>query len=208
MFMPRHILFQDWIEDFTFGLLYVISRFSTRIFYRCVPGFATDGPCGVWCRGFTTCLLYVDPYFRNLVWDDSGFVNSCITRKPVHYTCGPAVAGQRRSGIGLRRSESGRSGIGSGALRHARMGIKIKSNDNKTTLVALLTSLLFGGGICASGKFALANISTLSTSAEGQELSWCLLCRRWWHRRLSKWQPPMPRLAAGWHRRDSLSSRA
>ena len=80
--------------------------------------------------------------------------NSCITRKPVHYTCGPAVAGQCRSGIGPRRSASDRSGIGSGALRHARMGIKNKSNDNKTTPVALLTSLLVGG-ICASGNFAL-----------------------------------------------------
>ena len=124
------------------------------------------------------------------------------------YTCGPAVAGLCRSGIGPRRSASDRSGIGSGALRHARMGIKNKSNDNKTTLVALLTYLLLGGSICACGKFALANISTRSTSAEGRELSWCRLCRRWWHRRLSKWQPPMPRVAAGWHRGDSLSSSA
>ena len=124
------------------------------------------------------------------------------------YTCGPAVAGLCRSGIGPRRSASDRSGIGSGALRHARMGIKNKSNDNKTTLVALLTYLLFGGSICACGKFALANISTRSTSAEGRELSWCRLGRRWWHRRLSKWQPPMPRVAAGWHRGDSLSSSA
>ena len=114
---------------------------------------------------------------------------------------GPAVAGQYRSGIGPRRS-----GIGSGALRHARIGIKNKSNDDKTTLVAFLTFLLLGGGISASGKFALANISTRNTSADGRELSWCRLWRRWWHRRLSKWQSPMPRVAAGWHRGDSLSS--
>ena len=63
--------------------------------------------------------------------------NSYITRKPVHYTCGPAVAGRCRPGIGPRRFASDRSGIGSGALRHARMGIKNKSNDDKTTLVAL-----------------------------------------------------------------------
>ena len=131
--------------------------------------------------------------------------NSCITRKPVHYTSGPALAGQCRPGIGPRRFASDRSGIGSGALRHARMGIKNKSNDDKTSLVALLTYLLHGGGICASGQFALANISTGSTSAEDRELSWCRPCRRWWHRRLSKWQPPMPRVAAGWHRGDSLS---
>ena len=29
--------------------------------------------CGVWCRGLTTCLLYVGPIFGNLVWNDSGF---------------------------------------------------------------------------------------------------------------------------------------
>ena len=49
------------------------------------------------------------------------------------------------------------------------VGIKNKSNDNKTTLVAFLTFLLLGGGICASDKFALANISTRSTSAEGRD---------------------------------------
>ena len=34
---------------------YVMFTFPTRIFYRGVPGFATDCPCGVWCRGLTTC---------------------------------------------------------------------------------------------------------------------------------------------------------
>ena len=36
-------------------------NFPSRIFCRRVPGFATDCPCGVWCRGLTTCLLYVGP---------------------------------------------------------------------------------------------------------------------------------------------------
>ena len=44
-----------------FGLLCVIFKFPSRIFCRRVPGFATDCPCGVWCRGLTTCLLYVGP---------------------------------------------------------------------------------------------------------------------------------------------------
>ena len=115
-------------------------------------------------------LHWILLYFHVLKYTEN--YNSCITRKPVHYTCGPAVAGRCWPGIGPRRFASDRSGIGSGALRHARMGIKNKSNDDKTTQVALLTSLLLGGGICASGKFALANVSTRSRSAEGRELSW------------------------------------
>ena len=52
-----------------------LHLFSTRIFYKWVPGFATDYPCGVWCRGLTTCLLYVGPPVGNLVWNDCGFVS-------------------------------------------------------------------------------------------------------------------------------------
>ena len=43
----------------------VTSSYSTRIFYRGVSGFATGCTCGVWCRGLTTCLLYVSPIFGN-----------------------------------------------------------------------------------------------------------------------------------------------
>ena len=144
-----------------------------------------DSPNGQPYRG-CCCLIFIGYcYIFMLIYLYTDNYNSCITRKPVQYTCGPAVPGRCRPGIGPRRFASDRSGIGSGALRHARMGIKNESNDDKTTLVALLTSLLLGGGICASGKFALANISTRSTSAEGRELSWCRLCRRWWHHRLS-----------------------
>ena len=45
--------------------LYVTSSYSTWIFCRGVSGFATDCPCDVWCRGLTTCLLYVGPPFGN-----------------------------------------------------------------------------------------------------------------------------------------------
>ena len=40
--------------------------FQYRIFYRGVPGFATDCLCGVGCRGLTTCLLYVGPLFLEI----------------------------------------------------------------------------------------------------------------------------------------------
>ena len=56
-----------WIEHVTFGLLYVMFTFPTRVFYRGIPGFAADCPCGVWCGGLTTCLLYVGPLFGSLV---------------------------------------------------------------------------------------------------------------------------------------------
>ena len=75
MFPPLDMLFEYWIEHLTFGLLYVMFRFSIRIFYRGVPGFATDCPCGNWCRGLNTCLLYVGPLFENLVWNVNAFVS-------------------------------------------------------------------------------------------------------------------------------------
>ena len=67
MFLPLDILLEYWIEHVAFGLVYVMFTFPTRIFYRGVPGFATDCPCGVWCCGLTTCLQYVGPLFGNQV---------------------------------------------------------------------------------------------------------------------------------------------
>ena len=61
MFLSKDIFFEYWIEHVTFGLLYIMFEFSIIIFYSGVPGFATDCPCVVWCRGLTTCLLYVGP---------------------------------------------------------------------------------------------------------------------------------------------------
>ena len=63
MFLPLDILLEYWIVHVTFRLLYVVFTFPTGIFCRGVPGFATDCPCHVWCRGLTTCLLYVGPLF-------------------------------------------------------------------------------------------------------------------------------------------------
>ena len=68
MFPPMDIPFEYWILHVTFGLMCVMFRFSTGIFCKGVSGFATDCPCGVWCRGLTTCILYVGSLFGNLVW--------------------------------------------------------------------------------------------------------------------------------------------
>ena len=67
-------LLEYWIEHVSFGLLYVMFTVPIMIFYRGVPGFATDCPC-VWCRGLTSCPLYVGPPFGNLVKNDSRFVS-------------------------------------------------------------------------------------------------------------------------------------
>ena len=78
MFPPLDIPFLYWIEQVTFGFPYVMIRFSSMIFYRGVPSFAADCLCSVWCRGLATCLLYIGPLFKNLVWNHSGFV--CLTQ--------------------------------------------------------------------------------------------------------------------------------
>ena len=78
--LPGHS--QEYCSEYvTFGLLYVMFRLSSRIFYRGLLYFATDCPCGVWCRGLNTCLLYVGPLFGNLVWNDIGFVSLTYWRK-------------------------------------------------------------------------------------------------------------------------------
>ena len=59
MFLPLDILLEYWIENVSFGLLYVMFIFPTRMFYGEAPGFATDCPCGVWYSGLSTCPLYV-----------------------------------------------------------------------------------------------------------------------------------------------------
>ena len=85
-----------------------------------------------------------------------------ITRIPVLYSCGPALAGQR---LVRYRSEAVSIGPVQDRSRHvgARPYQQEKSNDDKTTLVAFQASLLLGGGICDSGKLPLAAISTRST---------------------------------------------
>ena len=65
------ILSEYRIQHGANGPLYVTSSYSTWIFCRGVSGFATDCPCGVWCRGLTTCLLHVGPPFGNRILNNS-----------------------------------------------------------------------------------------------------------------------------------------
>ena len=65
MFLSLDLLWEYRIQHDANGPLYITSSYSTWIFCRGVSGFATDCPCGVWCRGLTTCLLHVGPPFGN-----------------------------------------------------------------------------------------------------------------------------------------------
>ena len=46
-----------------------------RIISRGVSGLATDSPCGVWGRGWTTCLLDDSPLFRLTFQNESWYVS-------------------------------------------------------------------------------------------------------------------------------------
>ena len=76
---PRMGLSLDLLSEYriqhgAIGSLYVTSSYSTWIFCRGVSGFATDCPCGISCRGLTTCLLHVGPPFENRLLNDFFFV--------------------------------------------------------------------------------------------------------------------------------------
>ena len=67
MFLSLDLLSEYRIQHGAIGPLYVTSSYSTWIFCRGGSGFATDCPCGVWCRGLTTCLPHVGPPFGNRI---------------------------------------------------------------------------------------------------------------------------------------------
>ena len=67
MFLSLDLLSEYRIQHSANGPLYVTSSYSTWISCGEVSGFATDCPCGVWCRGLTTCLLHVGPPFGNRI---------------------------------------------------------------------------------------------------------------------------------------------
>ena len=73
--------FPGCFHPWTFPLNFGLNMLPSDSFMSCldsllgystggVPSFATDCPCRVWCRGFTTCLLYVGPLFGNQFWNE------------------------------------------------------------------------------------------------------------------------------------------
>ena len=89
---PRISLSLDLLSEYriqhcAIGPLCVTSSYSTWIFCRGVSGFATDCPCGVWCRGLTTCLLHVGPPFGNLFLNTSWAVGLTYCIVYLHFFC-------------------------------------------------------------------------------------------------------------------------
>ena len=74
MFLSLDLLWEYWIQHGANGPLYVTFSCSIWIFCRGVSGFATDCPCGVWCRGLTICLLHVGQPFGNRILNNSSAV--------------------------------------------------------------------------------------------------------------------------------------
>ena len=68
------IPFEYWIEHVTFELLNVMLRFSTRIFYRSVPGLwmSVLAMLGTLDKPLAYCMRV---HFGSLVWNYSGFVS-------------------------------------------------------------------------------------------------------------------------------------
>ena len=77
MFFSLDLLSEYGILHGAIGPLYLTFSYSIWIFCRGVSGFATDCPCGDWCRGLTTCPLHVGQPFGNRFLNNSRAV--CLT---------------------------------------------------------------------------------------------------------------------------------
>ena len=75
MFLTLHALLGYWSEHNIIAPLYAQLVFSIRIFYRGVPGFTTDCPCGIWRCKLITRLLHISPLFGNSMFKNSWSVS-------------------------------------------------------------------------------------------------------------------------------------
>ena len=64
MFLSMDILLEQQIEQFIIDLLHIRFICYTMDNIRSVPGIASDSPCSIRGRGWTTCLLYGGLLFR------------------------------------------------------------------------------------------------------------------------------------------------
>ena len=68
MLLPPDCLLEYRIEQLNIGPFHVRFIFSTKIFYREVPGFASDCSWSVWCRVLTTWLMYIGLFLNSFKW--------------------------------------------------------------------------------------------------------------------------------------------
>ena len=83
MFVSLDNLLEYWIEHVSFGLLYVMFTFPTRIFYRGVQGFATDCPCGV----LVPRINHLPPVCWSTNWKSSLKMILCLSFWPKGGKC-------------------------------------------------------------------------------------------------------------------------
>ena len=57
-FRPRTLFSNNGLNNTEWAPFLSGLHTKHMIIYRVFPGFATCPPCGVWCRGWTTCLMY------------------------------------------------------------------------------------------------------------------------------------------------------
>ena len=87
MFLPLDLPAEYRLQHSNIGPLYITFRYSHRIFYSEVSWFAAFCPCGVWCRGLTTCLLCVSPLFGNQVLNNNWAVGLIKWIVNLHLFC-------------------------------------------------------------------------------------------------------------------------
>ena len=69
IFLPLDIIFDYRIAHVALGLLYIILEYSIVEFHDLQLIVLVV----FWCRRLTTCGLYVSPFLRTLIWNDSWF---------------------------------------------------------------------------------------------------------------------------------------
>ena len=65
-FFQWHSLFNKGLDNIQWASFISDVHTNFRIISRRVPGFEISFPCGVWGRGWTTCLLFRHMFFINL----------------------------------------------------------------------------------------------------------------------------------------------
>ena len=92
MFLLLDILFEYRVEHAIFGLLYVMFKFSTRIFYMGIPGIANDCLCWCWFPWINHLLLVCWSIFwkSSLKWKwvcKCGIMGNCFIVFNYVFTC-------------------------------------------------------------------------------------------------------------------------